>query len=71
MNTRRALAFIFCTVALDCLAVGIMIPVLPVIILTFMDGNTASAATVFGVAGCRCVDGCTHCCSWSRYVPTR
>jgi DHA1 family tetracycline resistance protein-like MFS transporter len=49
MNTRRALTFIFCTVALDCLAVGIMIPVLPVIILAFMDGNTASAAEVFGV----------------------
>ena len=49
MNTRRALAFIFCTVALDVLALGIMIPVLPTIVLGFMDGNTAGAAEMFGL----------------------
>jgi DHA1 family tetracycline resistance protein-like MFS transporter len=49
MNTRRALAFIFCTVSLDVLALGIMIPVLPTIILGFMGGDTAAAAEVFGV----------------------
>jgi DHA1 family tetracycline resistance protein-like MFS transporter len=49
MNTRRALAFIFCTVTLDCLALGIMLPVLPTIVLGFMDGNTAAAAEMFGV----------------------
>ena len=49
MNTRRALAFIFCTVALDVLALGIMIPVLPTMVLGFMDGNTAGAAEMFGL----------------------
>ena len=49
MNTRRALAFIFCTVTLDVLALGVMIPVLPGIVLGFMDGDTAGAAEMFGV----------------------
>jgi DHA1 family tetracycline resistance protein-like MFS transporter len=49
MNPRRALAFIFCTVALDVLALGVMIPVLPRIVLGFMDGDTAGAAEMFGV----------------------
>ena len=41
--------FIFCTVTLDCLALGIMLPVLPTIVLGFMHGDTAGAAEVFGV----------------------
>lgn len=49
MNTRRALALIFCTVALDVLALGVMIPVLPTIVLGFMGGDTAGAAEMFGV----------------------
>ena len=49
MNTRRALAFIFCTVTLDVLALGVMIPVLPGIVLGFMDGDIAGAAEVFGL----------------------
>lgn len=49
MNSRRALAFIFCTVTLDVLALGVMIPVLPGIVLAFMDGDTAGAAEVFGL----------------------
>ncbi|CAN5917759.1 TCR/Tet family MFS transporter [soil metagenome] len=49
MNNRRALGFILCTVTLDCLALGIMIPVLPTIVLGFMGGDTAGAAEVFGV----------------------
>ena len=49
MNTRRALAFIFCTVTLDVLALGVMIPVLPRIVLGFMDGDIAGAAEVFGL----------------------
>jgi MFS transporter, DHA1 family, tetracycline resistance protein len=48
MHTKRALAFIFCTVALDVLALGLMIPVLPTIVLGFMGGDTAGAAEVFG-----------------------
>ncbi|MBL6652670.1 MAG: MFS transporter, partial [Reyranella sp.] len=46
---RRALAFIFFTVMLDCLALGIMLPVLPTIVLGFLHGDTAGAAEVFGV----------------------
>ena len=49
MNSRRALAFIFCTVTLDILALGIMIPVLPKIVLQFMGGDTAGAAEMFGL----------------------
>lgn len=49
MNTRRALAFIFCTVTLDVLSLGLMIPVLPTIVLDFMEGDTAGAAEVFGL----------------------
>ncbi|MBM3650535.1 MAG: TCR/Tet family MFS transporter, partial [Alphaproteobacteria bacterium] len=49
MNTRRALAFIFCTVSLDVLALGIMIPVLPTLVLEFMQGDTAGAAVMFGL----------------------
>jgi DHA1 family tetracycline resistance protein-like MFS transporter len=48
MNSRRALAFIFCTVTLDVLALGLMIPVLPRIVLGFMGGDTAGAAEMFG-----------------------
>jgi DHA1 family tetracycline resistance protein-like MFS transporter len=49
MNQRRALAFIFCTVTLDVLALGLMIPVLPRIVLEFMGGDTAEAAQVYGL----------------------
>jgi DHA1 family tetracycline resistance protein-like MFS transporter len=49
MNARRALAFIFCTVTLDVLSLGLMIPVLPNIVLGFMGGDTAGAAKVFGL----------------------
>jgi DHA1 family tetracycline resistance protein-like MFS transporter len=48
MNSWRALAFIFCTVLLDVLALGLMILVLPRIVLGFMDGDTAGAAEMFG-----------------------
>src|ERR1700754_3330092 len=49
MNSRRALAFIFCTVSLDVLALGLIIPVLPTLILDFMGGDTAGAAWAIGV----------------------
>src|SRR4029450_12237663 len=49
MNVRRALGFIFCTVTLDVLALGLMIPVLPRIVLGFLGGDTASAAEMFGL----------------------
>ena len=49
MDQRRAFAFIFCTVTLDMLAAGLMIPVLPHLILDFMGDDTAGAARVVGV----------------------
>ena len=49
MNARRALVFILCTVTLDMLGLGLIIPVLPKIVLGFMAGDTASAAEVFGL----------------------
>jgi DHA1 family tetracycline resistance protein-like MFS transporter len=50
-SSRRnaAFAFVFITVVLDMLALGLIIPVLPKLIEAFMDGNTASAAKVYGV----------------------
>jgi DHA1 family tetracycline resistance protein-like MFS transporter len=48
MNSRRALAFIFGRVTLDVLALGLMIPVLPRIVLGFMGGDTAGAAEMVG-----------------------
>jgi DHA1 family tetracycline resistance protein-like MFS transporter len=49
MNVRRATVLIFCTVTLDVLALGLMIPVLPRIVLGFEGGDTASAAQIFGL----------------------
>jgi DHA1 family tetracycline resistance protein-like MFS transporter len=44
-----AIAFIFVTVVLDVVSMGIIIPVLPKLVENFMAGNTARAATMFGV----------------------
>src|SRR5687767_638269 len=46
---RAAFAFIFVTVMLDMLALGIMVPVLPKLVLEFKDGDMAGAASVTGV----------------------
>ena len=46
-----AIAFIFVTVVIDVLAMGIVIPVLPKLIETFEGGDTARAAETFGVFG--------------------
>ena len=48
---RAALIFIFVTVVLDMLAIGLVIPVLPNLVLQFEAGNTVSAAHIFGVFG--------------------
>src|SRR5262245_42568159 len=48
---RAAVAFILITIALDTLALGMIIPVLPKLVEAFMGGNTARAAEVFGVFG--------------------
>lgn len=48
---RAAAAFIFVTIALDMLAMGMIAPVLPQLITSFMGGNTASGAEMFGIFG--------------------
>jgi DHA1 family tetracycline resistance protein-like MFS transporter len=47
--SRAAFVFIFITVLLDMLALGIIVPVLPGLIVFFRGGNTASAAAIYGV----------------------
>lgn len=49
--TRAAFLFIFVTVALDMLAVGIMAPILPKLILQFEGGNMTDAARLTGIFG--------------------
>src|ERR1700757_1246058 len=46
-----AFAFVFITVLLDMLAVGIIIPVLPKLVVDFLAGDTARAAQVYGIFG--------------------
>ena len=48
---RAAIIFIFATVVIDVLALGIVIPVLPKLIERFEGGNTALAAETFGLFG--------------------
>ena len=48
---RAAFIFIFITVLLDMLALGIIIPVLPGLIIGFMNGDTAGAAEILGLFG--------------------
>lgn len=49
--TRAAFVFIFITVLLDMLALGIIVPVLPKLIIEFEGGDTANAALYYGVFG--------------------
>src|SRR5258708_5482829 len=44
-----AFVFIFITVLLDMLALGMIIPVLPRLVVDFLGGDTARAAQIFGV----------------------
>lgn len=48
---QSTLAFIYFTVVLDVLALGVIIPVLPKIVEEFTSGNTAQAATYYGLFG--------------------
>src|SRR5277367_5036862 len=48
---RAAFAFIFVTVMLDMLALGIIVPVLPRLIVQFEGGDMAKAAMQTGVFG--------------------
>ena len=51
MPTRAAFAFVFVTVLLDMLALGIMVPVLPKLIVSFSGGDLARAAQYSGLFG--------------------
>jgi DHA1 family tetracycline resistance protein-like MFS transporter len=46
-----AVIFIFVTILLDTLALGVIIPILPKLVESFVDNDTASAAKIFGVFG--------------------
>ena len=48
---KAAVAFIFVTLLLDSLALGVSVPVLPKLVLQFEGGDSADAAAVFGVFG--------------------
>jgi MFS transporter, DHA1 family, tetracycline resistance protein len=48
---RAAFAFVFITVLLDMLALGVMVPVLPKLLLEFLGGDMGRAATLTGMFG--------------------
>jgi DHA1 family tetracycline resistance protein-like MFS transporter len=48
---RAAFGFIFVTVLLDMMALGVVIPVLPKLVESFLDNDTAAAARWFGLFG--------------------
>src|SRR6202165_5191307 len=52
MRARKAaVVFIFITVTLDMLALGLIAPVLPKLVLNFLGGDAPSAAKMFGIFG--------------------
>src|SRR3954469_15466094 len=48
---KAAVVFIFVTVTLDMLALGLIAPVLPKLVLNFLGGDASSAAKWFGIFG--------------------
>src|SRR4051795_5680053 len=46
---KAAVTFIFITVTLDMLALGLIMPVLPKLVLNFLGGDAPNAAKVFGI----------------------
>ncbi len=48
---RAALVFIFVVVLLDMLALGLVIPVLPRLVVEFLGGDTPRAAEIYGIFG--------------------
>lgn len=48
---KAAFAFVFVTVLLDMLALGMIIPVLPALVVGLQGGDTASAARIYGLFG--------------------
>src|SRR6476661_7833364 len=52
MRARKAaVVFVFVTVTLDMLALGLIAPVLPKLVLNFVGGDASSAAKWFGIFG--------------------
>jgi DHA1 family tetracycline resistance protein-like MFS transporter len=51
VRRQAAFVFIFATIFLDMLAMGIVIPVLPKLVVDFVGGDTQEAARIFGVFG--------------------
>jgi DHA1 family tetracycline resistance protein-like MFS transporter len=49
--SRAALVFVFITVVLDMMALGISLPVLPRLVVEFLGGDTRRAAEMYGVFG--------------------
>src|SRR5882672_6014629 len=48
---RGAVAFIFITILLDMFALGLILPILPKLVESFVDNDTAHAARIFGLFG--------------------
>lgn len=48
---RAAVIFIFITIVLDMLALGMIIPVLPGLVVDFLAGDTVGAAHIYGLFG--------------------
>src|SRR4029450_9160921 len=48
---RAAFVFLFITVLLDMLALGIVVPVLHKLVVDFLAGDTARAAGIYGLFG--------------------
>ena len=46
-----AVAFIFVTILLDMFALGLIMPILPKLVESFVNNDTASAARIFGLFG--------------------
>jgi DHA1 family tetracycline resistance protein-like MFS transporter len=46
-----AVAFIFVTILLDMFALGLILPILPKLVESFVDNDTANAARIFGLFG--------------------
>src|ERR1700691_4593385 len=51
VRREAAFVFIFATVLLDMLAVGIIIPVLPKLVFDFLGGNAGETAKILGIFG--------------------
>ena len=44
---RAAVIFVFITIVLDMVALGMVVPVLPKLVINFVDGDTARAARIY------------------------